>query len=82
MSDAVGTVAPPEGLWTTKELGAFLQRSRRAIFGDLSAGKIPCARLHNGAPRFIPADIRLWLEWGCPNAQEFAQRKAALTVRK
>ena len=71
-------------LWTAQELADFLRLSRRKIFSDLSRAAIPCLRLSNHAPRFSPQDIRLWLEWGCPSAQAFRERKAAyrLTIRK
>lgn len=77
-SPAVGSSPSPLGfpnLWTAQELAVFLRVSRRKVFSDLSRGAIPCVRLGNHAPRFIPSDILRWLEWGCPSAKEFTERK-------
>ena len=75
---------PAGTLWTAQELADYLRVSRRKVFSDLSRGAIPCIRLGNHAPRFRPADIDLWLSWGCPSAQEFRERKTArgLTGKK
>ncbi len=71
--DALLEASP--SLWTAQELATFLRVSRRKVFSDLSRGAIPCVRLANHAPRFIPADILRWLKWGCPDAEEFSARK-------
>ena len=76
MDQPVETMPRPDGLWTAKELAAFLKVSRRKVFSDLSRGVIPCIRLPNHDPRFRPADIDLWLDWGCPKPEEFTRRKA------
>lgn len=70
----------PSTLWTAQELATFLRVSRRKVFSDLSRGAIPCLRLSNHAPRFSSCDIHLWLELGCPSAEEFHDRKRALSL--
>ena len=62
-------------LWTVAEVAEFLRVSRRKVFSDLSRGAIPCLRLPNRHPRFRPGDIQLWLELGCPPADEFLEKK-------
>ena len=50
---------------------------RTKLDEDLKNFRRETEQLLKPAPRFIPADIHLWLEWGCPPAQEFQERKIA-----
>ncbi len=65
-----------EDLWTVEQLAAYLQRSRRWVYGRLKiapsrSGSIPHVRLPAGAPRFIPSVIRAWVRASCPPADRF-----------
>lgn len=41
-----------------------------------AAGKLPPAIKLGRACRWRLADVELWVEWGCPDAAEFAARQA------
>jgi hypothetical protein len=71
----VGEDTSAPRLWTVSDLAVFLRVSKRKVFADLSRGAIPSLRLPNGHPRFLPDDILLWLQMGCPSADEFFERK-------
>jgi len=68
-----------ETLWTVKELARFLAISERKVFYKLArsqadAGSVPHIKI-DSAIRFVPGDIRLWIEWGCPCIQSFMDWK-------
>jgi excisionase family DNA binding protein len=52
--------APAEGLWTVKDVAAYLQLSRSWVYQRAELGELPCIRL-GGALRFEPEAIRRWL---------------------
>jgi len=57
-------------LWTVRETAAYLGKSARWLFDVLRTpesepGSIPFVRIGR-SPRFIPDDIRAWLDMQCP----------------
>jgi hypothetical protein len=64
-----------EPLWTVKQLARYLGRSTswvryQILRASKEKGSIPFVRLPgNGAPRFIPNQIRRWTEMGFPPAE-------------
>ena len=40
-----------------------------------AAGKVPRAIRFGGKKFWRVADLRLWVEWGCPDRKEFERRK-------
>jgi predicted DNA-binding transcriptional regulator AlpA len=46
-----------------------------------AAGKLPPSIRLGRAVRWRRADVLLWIEWGCPDAREFAARLAAADRR-
>ncbi|MFX1562892.1 MAG: helix-turn-helix transcriptional regulator [Promethearchaeota archaeon] len=64
-------------LLSAKMLGDMLSLSKRQIFRLNSCGKIPAPVRINGAVRWKLSDIELFLQWNCPDRQEFEARKNA-----
>ena len=64
-----GDVMP---LWTVKEVAAFLRKSVRWVRYALrkpenEPGSIPHTKVGR-TPRFDPAALKAWVEYGCPPA--------------
>lgn len=47
-------------LWTVERLGAYLGKSKSAVYRMAESGQLPYRKLGR-ALRFIPAEIRTWL---------------------
>ncbi len=57
-----------ECLWTVRDVAAFLQVGRNAIYGMAQSGEIPSLRV-GARVRFVPDEIRAWLaRQRAPNA--------------
>ena len=58
--------------------GRLLSLSRATVFAMNSAGKIP-RPLRPGIkdPRWSVAELRAWIEGGCPTREQWETRKAA-----
>lgn len=50
-----------EPLLTVEELAIHLRCSKRFIYDQVTANKIPCVRIGN-LIRFIPSDLQRWVE--------------------
>jgi excisionase family DNA binding protein len=53
---------PVESLWTWREVAAFLRIGRNAVYEMAARGELPSLRLGASRVRFVPAEIRAWLE--------------------
>jgi predicted DNA-binding transcriptional regulator AlpA len=73
-------VPPPEQLlWSMEDVSRVTGLGEATLYRYRSAGKLPRPiTLTRGAVRWRAADIRLWVEWGCPSLKEFEARKAAM----
>jgi predicted DNA-binding transcriptional regulator AlpA len=68
----------PEALLISDTAAAALAGVSRAHWHRLrAAGKLPPPIRLGRAVRWRKADVLLWIEWGCPDAREFAARMAA-----
>jgi excisionase family DNA binding protein len=69
--------AERQGLWTTKEVAAFLHVSRSWVYHQAEAGLIPCLRV-GSLLRYEPDAIRRFSrgEWKPANVIEMAKKGA------
>lgn len=67
--------AERQGLWTTKEVAAFLRVSRSWVYHQAEAGLIPCMRV-GSLLRYDPDAIRRFArgEWKPANVIEMAKK--------
>ncbi len=67
--------AERQGLWTTKEVAAFLRVSRSWVYHQAEAGLIPCLRV-GSLLRYEPDAIRRFArgEWKPANVIEMAKK--------
>ena len=67
--------AERQGLWTTKEVAAFLRVSRSWVYHQAEAGLIPCLRV-GSLLRYEPDAIRRFArgEWKPTNVIEMATK--------
>jgi predicted DNA-binding transcriptional regulator AlpA len=69
---------PSEPLLIPDTVAAALAGVSRATWHRLrAAGRLPPAVHLGRAVRWRRADVQLWIEWGCPDAREFAARFSA-----
>lgn len=54
-------VLPAESLWTWREVAAFLRIGRNAVYDLAARGELPSLRVGSRI-RFVPAEVRAWLE--------------------
>lgn len=52
---------PVQPLWTVAEVAAFLQLSKDFVYKHAARGELPCRKV-GGALRFVPDEIRSWLD--------------------
>lgn len=52
-----------EGLWTVDDVAEFLRLRPKTVRGRVSRGAIPHRKI-DGLVRFVPAEIRRWVEEG------------------
>lgn len=59
----MSTPAPDllESLWTVKQVQEYLNLKRTAVYDRVHAGELPFLRIGNQL-RFVPAQIRAWVE--------------------
>ena len=67
--------AERQGLWTTKEVAAFLRVSRSWVYHQAEAGLIPCLRV-GSLLRYEPDAVRQFArgEWKPANVIELAKK--------
>jgi len=67
--------AERQGLWTTKEVAAFLRVSRSWVYHQAEAGLIPCLRV-GSLLRYEPDAVRRFArgEWKPANVIELAKK--------
>ncbi len=69
---------PTEPLLVSDVEAAAMASVSRASWHRLrAAGKVPPSVRLGRVVRWRRADVVLWVEWGCPDAREFAARMAA-----
>jgi excisionase family DNA binding protein len=75
--------AERQGLWTTKEVAAFLRVSRSWVYHQAEAGLIPCLRV-GSLLRYEPAAVRRFArgEWKPANVIEMAKQTPKGTATK
>ena len=71
----VKTQTTEERLLRAVDVGQILNCSKRSVHRYCSAAKIPAPVRINGAVRWKLSDIELFLQWNCPDRQEFEARK-------
>lgn len=64
-------------LWGLADLMRVLDRSRASLDRDVKAGRLPKPIKLGTSLKWRKSDVRLWLDWNCPAADEFAQRLVA-----
>ena len=52
---------PAEQLWNVRQAAAFLNIGRNAVYEMADGGELPSIRIGSRI-RFIPADLRAWVE--------------------
>jgi len=63
-------------LLSAKALGEMLSRSRRQVFRQNSAGRIPKTLSTSGSDRFLVSDVSIFLQCGCDIAGFQAQKQS------
>ncbi|HTP30243.1 MAG TPA: helix-turn-helix domain-containing protein [Anaeromyxobacteraceae bacterium] len=54
---------PPDNeLWDIGAAARFLKMSRSWVYHHVEDGTLPCVRLHGWALRFVPRELRAWVE--------------------
>ena len=53
---------PMESLWTWREVAEFLRIGRNAVYEMAANGDLPSLRVGGSRVRFIPAEIRAWVD--------------------
>ncbi len=54
---------PPDNeLWNIGAAARFLKLSKSWIYHHVEDGTLPCVRVHGWALRFVPAELRAWIE--------------------
>lgn len=56
---------PPDALWTVQEVANYLRVSPSWVYAEAAARRLPC-RKFRGHLRFIPSEIRAYLESSKP----------------
>jgi len=54
-------VLPAAGLWTWRDVAAFLRIGRNAVYEMAANGDLPSLRIGSRV-RFEPAEVRAWLD--------------------
>ncbi len=62
---ALGTSLPPDDeLWDVHAAARFLKRSASWVYHRVEDGTLPVRRLAGWGVRFIPSELRAWVETG------------------
>ena len=65
-----------ESLWHAADVATFLKTSRSLIYAMAADGRMPCRRV-GALLRFVPSEIRAWVENGAatPSVRAAAHRR-------
>lgn len=61
-----------------KEVARLLGRSERSVWRDEGTGRLPQPVRLGGSKRWRLAEIRAWVEAGCPDRRNWQQIRAAV----
>lgn len=60
--NAMSQVEPNfEQLWRADQVAAYLQITKSAVYKLAARGELPCRRFGGQTIRFVPAEIRAWV---------------------
>ncbi|KPJ65379.1 MAG: hypothetical protein AMJ43_10860 [Coxiella sp. DG_40] len=62
---------------TAKDAAKICRLSKRSWFRLNSCGKVPAPVKIGGSVRWRLSDIKLWLEWNCPDRKTFEAMQQA-----
>ncbi len=81
-SSATESVRSDGLLIDIKCVAAMLGRSPRSIYRDDSAGRMPKPIKLGGSKKWREAEVRQWIEAGCPNRQKWETSRKASSPAK
>jgi predicted DNA-binding transcriptional regulator AlpA len=70
LANAGDTPLPPDNeLWDVHAAARFLKRSASWVYHKAEDGTLPVKRIGGRGVRFIPSELRAWVESGCEPAR-------------